>query len=67
MSEVPATDADSVAAMQKRGLKVIWLDRRRAQFERAAEQLMRACATPSSADVYDPAVKERRVRQSRPR
>lgn len=70
MSEVPSTDAEAVAAMQKRGLKVIPLDAAaRAQFEKAAEQLMpsmRGSIVP--ADIYDMAIKERDAfRQARPR
>lgn len=70
MAEVPAADADSVAAMQKRGLKVITLDTKaRDEFERAAAGLMpsmRGAIVP--ADIYDMAVKARDAfRQARPR
>ena len=70
MADVPRTDADSVAAMQKRGLKVVTLDpAARAEFDAAAAKLvptMRGTIVPG--DIYDLAVKARdSFRQSRPR
>jgi TRAP-type transport system periplasmic protein len=70
MADVPTTDAESVAAMQKRGLKVVTLDAAaRAEFDAAAAKLlptMKGAIVP--ADMYDLALKERDAfRQSRPR
>jgi TRAP-type C4-dicarboxylate transport system substrate-binding protein len=70
MAEVPATDRDSVAAMQKRGLKVVTLDAAgRAAFEAAAAKMtpsMRGAIVP--ADVFDMAVRERDAfRKTKPR
>jgi TRAP-type C4-dicarboxylate transport system substrate-binding protein len=70
MADVPKTDADSIAAMQKRGLKVVALDAKaRAEFDAAAAKLvptLRGSIVPG--DIYDLAVKERDAfRQSRPR
>jgi TRAP-type C4-dicarboxylate transport system substrate-binding protein len=70
MADVPKTDAESVAAMQKRGLKVVTLDAKaRAEFDAAAARLvptLRGSIVPG--DIYDLAVKERDAfRQSRPR
>jgi hypothetical protein len=70
MAEVPKNDAESVAAMQKRGLTVTTLDAAaRAEFEKAAAALvpsMRGSIVP--ADIYDLAVKARDAyRQTRAR
>jgi TRAP-type C4-dicarboxylate transport system substrate-binding protein len=70
MTDVPKTDAESVAAMQKRGLTVVTLTAAaRAEFNQAAAKLiptMRGSIVPG--DIYDLAVKERDgFRQSRPR
>jgi TRAP-type C4-dicarboxylate transport system substrate-binding protein len=61
MAEVPKNDAESIAAMQKRGLTVTTLDAAaRAQFDQAAAQLVPSMkGTIVPADMYDMAVKAR--------